>query len=543
MHLRFMIFTGIFLLALFGCAGRHQQDQLASTPTDVQAPIDHGLDTAAVLDEPHAPLEQMLLDADAIPDVDQQTPLTPAEQKALDTPTQVEFVLDIEETKEVELFFRYFTHDARDRFSAWLKRSEHYLPHVRDVFLSHGLPHDLIYLPFIESGYNPMAYSRAGAGGMWQFMPGTGRLYGLTFDWWIDQRRDPCLSTQAAAAHLTKLYEMFNDWNLALAAYNAGEGRISRAMQRSGKDNYFALASVNRLLARETRHYVPKFMAVLKIIQNLEELGFEPINWDNGPQVATLEVKGGTDLMALAQYCNLSWEDFRQLNPSFRRQVSPPDKVLTVYVPEQQQDRAVAFLSTPSSRPYQGFDRYQVRSGDSWWRLANRFNVPVDVLKRINNRSNNLLSIGESLMVPRSASAAVAAASPAESSVSSTRNLAQQRANYVVQRGDTLWNLSRKFGVAVSTLTQANGLKNQHSLKIGQRLYIPRHSPASSVTASSASSANKSGQMVQYRVRRGDTLWQIAQRFGVTTANLTSWNKLPRSGLIRPGDNLKIYIP
>jgi len=541
MHRRLMILIGICLMALFGCAGHHQQDQLASLPPEAQAPIETDQDRAITLEaDTHTTLEDPLFRDDGVPIVDEQTPLTPAEQKALDAPTEVTFVLDIEETKEVELFFRYFTHDARDRFSAWLKRSERYLPFVRDVFLSHGLPHDLIYLPFIESGYNPMAYSRAGAAGMWQFMPGTGRLYGLTFDWWIDQRRDPYLATHAAAAHLAKLYDMFNDWNLSLAAYNAGEGRISRAMQRSGKDNYFALASVNRLLARETRHYVPKFMAVLKIIQNLEELGFDPIDWNNDPKVAMLDVKGGTDLVALAQTCGLDWEDFRQLNPSFRRKVSPPGQKIAVYIPEDAQNKAVAYLSKPSSRPYEGFDRYQVRRGDSWWRLSSRFNVPIDVLKRINNRKNNLLSIGESLMVPRLASAAVAAASPVEDSRSSTKALAQQRANYVVQRGDNLWNLSRKFGLTVSTLAQANGLKNKHALQIGQRLYIPRHTPGSSAVASASST---SGQVVQYRVRPGDTLWQIAQRFGVTTAKLTTWNKLPRSGLIRPGDNLKIYVP
>jgi membrane-bound lytic murein transglycosylase D len=536
-----MIIVGICLVVLSGCAGHHQQNQLTSLPSDVQAPIDQESDKRIALEGDTRGLGDPPLDVYGRPLVRHQLPLTAAEQKALDSPTQVHFVLDIEETEKVELYFRYFTHDARDRFTTWLKRSERYLPYVRDVFISRGLPQDLIFLPFIESGYNPMAYSRAGAGGMWQFMPGTGRMHGLAFDWWVDQRRDPYLSTHAAAAYLAKLYEMFNDWNLALAAYNAGNGRISRAMQRSGKDNFFDLASIDNLLARETRHYVPKFMAVLKIVQNLEELGFEPINWNNSPNVVTLNVKGGTDLAALAKACGLSWEEFHRLNPAFRRQVSPPGRKMPVYVPEDAQKKAVAFLGSPSSRPYEGFDRYQVRRGDSWWALSNRFNVPVDVLKRANNRSHNTLSVGESLLVPRSAKAGVAAASPSEDSRASTRNLARQRANYVVQRGDTLWGLSHKFGVAVSSLAQANGLRNQDSLRVGQRLYIPRHTPKTTRTAASAS--RTSGQVVQYLVRPGDTLWQIAQRFRVTTANLIAWNRLPRNGLIRSGDNLRIYIP
>jgi membrane-bound lytic murein transglycosylase D len=540
MRIRLTIITGICLMVLSGCAGHRQQGQLASLPSDVQAHIDQESDKRIALQDDARGLGDPPLDIYGRPLVKHQAPLTAAEQKALDSPTQVQFVLDIEETEKVELYFRHFTHDARERFATWLKRSERYLPYVRDVFISRGLPQDLIFLPFIESGYNPMAYSRAGAGGMWQFMPGTGRMHGLAFDWWVDQRRDPYLSTHAAAAYLAKLYEMFDDWNLALAAYNAGNGRISRAMQRSGKDNFFDLASIDNLLARETRHYVPKFMAVLKIVQNLEELGFEPINWNNSPNVVTLQVQGGTDLAALARACGLNWEEFHRLNPAFRRQVSPPGRKMPVYIPEDVKKKAVAFLGKPSARPYEGFDRYQVRRGDSWWTLSNRFNVPVDVLKQINNRRHNTLRVGESLMVPRSVKARVAAASSVEDSRSSRRNLAQQRANYVVQQGDTLWSLSRKFDVAVSSLVQANGLRNQNSLRVGQRLYIPRRDiPGTTRTVSTP----QSGQVVQYRVRPGDTLWQIAQRFRVTTANLIAWNRLPRNGLIRSGDNLRIYMP
>lgn len=541
MNKQLFILACTCIITLYGCAGRHQHDQLASLPADAQAPIEAPVHQHLILDDDtRVTLEGPPLDAYGRPIVDYRAPLTPAEQKALDSSTAVDFIMDIKETQELELYFRYFTHDARERFETWLKRSELYLPYVREVLTAHGLPHDLIFLPFVESGYNPMAYSRAGAGGMWQFMPGTGRLYDLSFDWWIDQRRDPYLSTHAAAAHLAKLYDMFNDWNLALAAYNAGEGRISRAMQRSGKKEYFALTSVNNLLARETRHYVPKFMAVLKIAQNLEELGFEPINWDNSPDLVTLNAKGGTDLVALARACGMDWDTFRRYNPAFRRQVTPPGRTTPVYVPAYMRTKALTHLDSPASRPYEGFDRYQVRRGDSWWALSRRFDVPVDVLKSINNRNSNTLSIGESVMVPRSSRAGVAAASPVESSVSSTRALAQQRANYVVQRGDTLWALSRKFGVAVSSLAQANGLNQQSTLRIGQRLFIPSHSGTGTVRAAAPA---QSGQVVQYRVRRGDTLWQIAQRFGVTTANLTAWNRLPRSGLIRPGDSLKIYVP
>lgn len=535
----FLIIVLTMALLLSACAGHQKPSPQSALPDGVKdARITaEGQPGASILlegDDPRSLLDPPL-DAYGRIDVDTDTPLTDAEKMALQSPLEFEFVLDIQETKEVERFFRYFTHEGRDRFEMWLKRSERFLPEVRVIFAEYGLPHDLIYLPFLESGYNPMAYSRAGAGGMWQFMPRTGQSFGMTFDWWVDQRRDPRMSTHAAAAYLSRLYDMFGDWNLALAAYNAGEGRISRAMQRSGTDNYFDLAAINNLLALETRHYVPKFMAMLKIIQNLEELGFDPIDWDNTPKLAEIEIKGGTDLVALANSCGMNWDTFRQLNPAFRRQVSPPGMKLTIFVPEEKRATVQAYLKQPTAAPFSGFHRYQVRRGDSWYVLASRFDTPIDVLKRINNRTSNTLRIGESVMVP--ASPAAVAAAQQTGGASATRERASQRANHVIQSGDTLWSLSRRHGVTVQTLAQANGITTGSTLRVGQRLYIPQIERSGSRTASAAAT-----NVVQYRVRSGDTLWRIAQRYGVTTSNLVAWNKLPRNGLIRPGDNLKIYV-
>lgn len=538
MNIRLSILVLTAALLLSACASYQKPSPHSVLPDggkDARIAAEGQPDASILLDgEEHRSLLDPPLDAYGRIDVDTDSPLTDAEKKALESPVEFEFVLDIQETREVERFFRYFTHEGRERFEMWLKRSEQFLPEVRDIFAEYGLPHDLIYLPFLESGYNPMAYSRAGAGGMWQFMPRTGQSFGMTFDWWLDQRRDPRMSTHGAAAYLSRLYDMFGDWNLALAAYNAGEGRISRAMQRSGTDNYFDLAAINNLLALETRHYVPKFMAILKIIQNLEELGFDPINWDNNIKLAEIEIKGGTDLAALANSCGMDWDSFRQLNPAFRRQVSPPGMNLSIFVPEDKQATVQAYLKKPAAAPFSGFHRYQVRRGDSWYVLASRFDTPIDVLKRINNRTSNTLRIGESVMVP--ASPAAVAAAQQTGGASATQQRASQRANHVVQSGDTLWSLSRRHGVTVQTLAQANGITAGSTLRVGQRLYIPQIERAGARTASATTN------VVQYRVRSGDTLWRIAQRYGVTTSNLVAWNKLPRNGLIRPGDNLKIYV-
>jgi membrane-bound lytic murein transglycosylase D len=465
----------------------------------------------------------------------EQVQLTPEEEKVLQTKTEIQFDLDVYETKEMQLYFKYFTHEYREKFALWLKRGQEFLPFIKEVFTSEGLPQDLIFLPFTESGFNAWAYSRAGAAGLWQFMPSTGRKYGLKVDWWIDERRDPYLSTYAAARYLKKLYNDFGDWYLALAAYNAGEGKIAWALRRSGCDNFFDLAKKRRYLKRETKHYVPKFLAILKIVQNLKKLGFEPIDWNKRPDIEKLKIKGGTDLLALAGAIDINWKTFRKLNPAFRRQVSPPDKECFVYIPKEKLELAKAYLDNPQSRPFAGYKRYKIRRGDSWWYISRRFGVPIGVLKKVNNKTSNLLRPGSWIMIP--ARGTDVAVYPDR-----VRALARKRANYIVQRGDTLWDISRRFGVSIMTIVRANGLVSARRLRPGQKLYIPDASYKQTRLARQQAKTVYA-RLVEYRVRRGDTLWDIARKFAVRTSDLLKWNGLPRRGIIRPGDRLKIYVP
>jgi len=482
---------------------------------------------------------------------DQSGVLTPEEQAALKNEPEIQFQLTVTENEAFAKYFHYFTAvDANGRpgrgrqaFERWLERSQPFLPYVRQVFRERGLPEDLVFLPFAESGYNAWAYSRAGAAGMWQFMPFTGRKFGLKVDWWSDERRDPFKSTHAAADYLTVLHKMFDDWYLALAAYNAGEGRISRAMKKSGCDNYFDLTKDRKLLALETRDYVPKFLAIIKIVKNLESLGFQPLDWNQGLEMATLEVQGGTDLLALAKASDMDWKEFNKLNPSFRRHVSNPEAVSTVYLPAEQLALAQDYLAKPTSRPYAGWVRYQVRSGDSWWALSRRFDVPIVVLKQVNNMSTNLLRPGNYLMIPGkggSGSGYLASMPASNSSPAKTQAIAQKRANYTVQPGDTLWDIAQRHNVSLDTLRKANGLGSGKLLRVGQRLYIPDTGGAKTRIASAGQTEN--ARLVTHRVRRGDTIWHIARRYNVSPQHIMGWNNLNNRSIIRPGDTLKVYV-
>lgn len=498
---------------------------------------------AEMKDEPDdiLPADAEIVEDPILPPVVEEKPLTKEETLALGSKTGITFDLDASETAEMEQYFLSYTRRARPTFERWLERAEPYLPRIKQYFAARGLPQDLAYLPFAESGFNSFAFSRAGACGMWQFMPYTGKKYGLKVDWWVDERRDPFLSMKSAADYLEFLHGTFGDWYLALAAYNAGEGRIARAMKKSGADNFFDLASNKKLLKLETRHYVPKFLAILKIIQNLESLGFQPLREDAGtcalPTVEIL-VKGGTDLSGLARDTSLTWDEFQRMNPSFRRMISPPGSTSTVQVPADKHEDALAFLSKPGARPYAGFLHHSVRSGESYWTISRRYSVPIAVIQKVNHKSSRILRPGEMMLIPGPGNFA------ADPPVERTRRIAAQRSNYLVKNGDTISGIARVTGVSQNTLLKANGLKSATDLQVGKRLYIPSSITDSRpvATRKSVAKANGSSRLVQYRVRQGDTLWKIAQKFSVDHRDLQDWNSLGTGGKIRPGDNLKVYL-
>lgn len=517
----------------------------AKGPIANQAPVlDDDMDLEPDLsDVPLTPGQTgTLLEPEVTASIPDSLELTEEQRRILSQKSGLEFDLDLFDSQEVERYFAYYTGPARETFARWLKRSEAHLPHVRESLSRNGLPQDLAMLPFAESGYNCNAYSWAGAGGMWQFMPYTGRKFGLTVDWWIDERRDPRLATEAAAKYLSFLNDMFGDWYLALAAYNAGEGKISRALEVTNAGDFLDLVSQNGRLNRkmqlkpETQHYVPKFVAITKIFQNLEALGFEPVRWDVAPLLETVKVPGGTDLLALAKSGGMNWEEFHQLNPAFRRQVSPPDRQVNVSIPRDKAAPMLAYLQNPSALPHAGFLAHQVKKGDTLRSLSKRYGVPQEVIRQINGLSALSLKPGQSIKVPQSG---VGEAMPER--LKKTRSIASSRANYVVGKNDTAWSISKKFKVSVKTLVEANGLKNSKAIRPGMKLSIPGATSTAAAKKTTMQAAKTRASTTRYTVRQGDTIYSLSKRFGVTADALKAWNKLKGTQL-RAGESLKVIV-
>jgi membrane-bound lytic murein transglycosylase D len=320
----------------------------------------------------------------------------------------------------VQGHIHYFNTAIRSRFEQWLVRLSRYRPLVHSIFSEFDLPSDLIYLSLVESGFNPYAYSRARATGPWQFMKGTAKLYGLRVDSYVDERRDPIKSTVAAARYLRDLYDLFGTWPLAMAAYNAGEGKVMRALQKAQADSFTDIAKT-RLIRRETREYVPRFMAATIIARNPDRYGFP--TEDVAPhQFDEVAVTRPIHLKSIANVTGISYQELHLLNPELKRDATPPDgapyllkvpigtkatvvklmdRIPTYKFPSIQvkNTKIRATQVTGKKSMADAGKRYQVRVGDSLEKIAKRFGISVKALKANNNLSGALIKAGDLLII------------------------------------------------------------------------------------------------------------------------------------------------
>ena len=460
-------------------------------------------------------------------DIPELTPQTPSGAEGMLPPSDLPLVLN----GAVQHYLDMFTdpNEYRARIAKGLRRGSAYLPMIRARLKAAGLPQDLAYLPLIESAFSPVARSRARATGMWQFISSTGRLYGLRVSPLIDERRDPERSTDAAIAHLSDLYGQFDDWYLALAAYNSGAGNVRRAIRRAHSSNFW---EIRRYLPRETRNYVPAFIASVIVAKDPARFGLDPPG-SSSWTFDTIDVPDAVDLHFLSSKLHIPLKELRKLNPAVRRDLTPARQMTRLRLPRGMRTKAETLLHSVPRKRWAPRLIHTVVRGESLYTIARRCGSTVSSIRQANGLRRNLIHPGQSLIVPRLGLLSRRRTSP-------VRHVIRKRAGdkiYVVQANDTLWDISRAFHVSVSRLRAANGLHHRSLLHPRQRLVIPRGSGLRRKSLKAVSRSVSSANM--YTVHRGDTLFEIARRFGTTVRALRHVNGL-RGSRIHPGDVLQI---
>lgn len=464
---------------------------------------------------PADPLQRMNANASTA-SIGDDVSLTPAELSALKSTGQVDKKISEKGMEDVVVQYKHFVRKGRPVVERASQRAEKYLTHSRKAFRDRGMPEELAYLAIVESGYNPVAMSPAGAAGAWQFMPFTGTRFGLQQDWWMDERRDPYKSAEAAADYLKKLYSDFNDWHLAIAAYNAGEGKIGRALDKTGAVSFFKLTEKNHTLddkaqlREETKQYVPRFLAICKIMRNLGKLGFTPMDEKRVETVVRIEVRPGTDLLAMSKAVGMEWSEFYAHNAAYKRFISPTDRPTNVYLPQSRQQAARAYLQQSKNSSFAGSSgwwSYTVAKGDTWQKISQRASIPVSVLQAANRGTGNPKA-GSVLLLPGSASQqmpkymASASEKPASRAVPTPVAVAEQNKNsqpvaaqaakgrapavaqasapkaakastHTLQPGDNLTKVAGMYNVSVRELMAANDMEDPNRIRQGQVLRIP----------------------------------------------------------------------
>ncbi len=436
---------------------------------------------------------------------------------------EITYDVPIEWNQRVENSIIYFQTVAREAFETYLKRSGKYKDLMQSIIREKGLPEDLVWLCLVESGFNPKAYSWARAVGPWQFIASTGRKYGLRRNWWYDERRDFVKSTYAACDYLTFLYERFKSWPLALAAYNGGEGRVDKAIKKHKTNNFWKLK-----LNHQTANYVPLYMAATIIAKDAERYGFD-VEYDEPIQYEVVEVNQPVDLKKAAKSLGTSLTLLQELNPELRRGVTPPNY-------SEYRLRIPAGTKKLFAQKFKGFDaktsglfvEHKVKKGQTLSHLSHKYGVPISAIMELNGLTNrHRLSVGQRLIIPGNRQMAEKSTSKVSSS-KKAKNTGSGSFIYAVKKGDTLTKLALKFNTTAGDIRRLNTLKNAHRINVGQKLRIPQ------------AGLSSGGLFREHIVSSGENLSYLAKKYDVSLSAIASANNLRNKHILRVGQCLLI---
>lgn len=425
-----------------------------------------------------------------------------------------------------------------------VERGSRYLHYIVNETEKRDLPAEFALLPIVESAFDPFAHSHGRAAGLWQFIPSTGKYFGLTQSWWHDDRRDLVAATDAALTYLDRLTNRFDgDYTLALAAYNSGGGTVSIAMRRNRKSNkpqdFWSLQ-----LPRETRHYVPKLIALAKIFDDPQAYGIELPSLKNEPYFDVVDTGGQLDLAQAAELAGVDIDEIYLLNPSYNRWATSPEGPHRLLVPHQNAEPFRAALAEIPEGKRVSWQNYMVKSGDSLNTISRKFSTTPAVLQQVNNLNSDLIRIGQRLMIPSASKSSEAYV------LSASKRLERKQAKkrdgnklrYTVRRGDTFWDIAREHRVGVRQVAAWNGMAPGDPLIPGKKLVIWSKTAQPTLASADSTRGKAMVRKVGYRVRKGDSLARIASRFSVNVRDIASWNDLNTARYLQPGQSLVLYV-
>jgi len=406
--------------------------------------------------------------------------------------------------EQVERYIDYFQTKLRNRFSLWLARSTRYMQMMKKILSEHALPEDLIYLAMIESGFSTKAYSRAHAVGPWQFIRGTGERYGLRINSWVDERKDPIKSTRAAAKHLSDLFNRFGSWYLAAAGYNAGEGKISRALSLYNAQNFWEIsADHRRYIKEETKQYVPKMIAAALIAKEPEKYGFVNIPYQSPLSFEEVTIPGGVEIKDVAAACGADLEAILDLNPELKRWITPPrDSSYTLRIPEGTKEKLMEnYAQLIKPKPVATYAEHRVKKGERLASIAKRYGVKASLISRVNRlKGSGRLNPGLVLLIP--------------------------------QKGGGQGSLSE-----IELIDHENQFEKISSLRASRSNRVKK----SSLSAGKGKEKESHIQRIRYKVKKGDSLTSIAEKFDVEISMIKKWNPMG-SNKIKAGSSLTLFV-
>jgi len=449
------------------------------------------------------------------------------------------FALDEVQEPAIDQQLAWFEHNP-DYLERVFQRGQRYMYHVVTEVEIRGMPLEFALLPVVESAYEPFAYSVSRAAGLWQFIPGTGTRFGLKQNWWFDGRRDVIESTRAALDYLQALHDQFDgDWLLAIAAYNVGENTVQRELDYNrahGKPTDFW----HLKLPAETRAYVPKLLAMKRLMAEPERYGLEFAVIPNEPYFAVIDTDSQIDLKIAAQLAHTSYDDLVALNPGYNRWATDPEGPHRMLVPIDNADGFEAALKTLSPDDRVRYTVHEVARRETLAMIAKQYGTSSAVISHINDLKGGKVTVGDALKVPQISGElpdkVLLAASRVDRPESDLGGRKQHQIVYRVRAGETLTSIARRHGMPVSTLARLNNLASGDSVVKGQRLVIKAS------TRQYRDEGTQSGRRVLYTVRRGDTVFSISRQFQVSVPQLKSWNGLNQHHQIRAGQRLVMYV-